>query len=51
MGLVFLGAGIMLVGVLVGYGISESNAPDYNFIPMIEEVAKWEQEIDEVNKN
>ena len=50
MGLVILGAGIMLLGVLVGYGISESNKPDYNIIPMIEEVAKWTQEIEEINK-
>ena len=39
MGLVILGAGIMLVGVLVGYSM--------NGHVETEEVAKWVQEIEE----
>ena len=44
MGLVILGAGIMLLGVLVGYGIHSSTKVS------TEEIAKWEQEIEEINK-
>ena len=42
MGLVILGAGIMLLGVMLGFSLGErSNA-------QTEEVAKWVQEIEEV---
>lgn len=42
MGLVILGAGIMLLGVLIGFSM--------NGRVETEEVAKWEQEIEEINK-
>ena len=44
MGLVILGAGIMLLGVLVGFVMHGSTKVE------TEEVAKWEQEIEEINK-
>lgn len=40
---VLLGAGVMLIGVVVGYALSNSLHT--------EEVARWTQEIDEINKN
>lgn len=39
MGLVLLGAGVMLVGVVVGYSLG---------VPKTEEVAKWTQDINEI---
>ena len=42
MGLVILGAGIMLLGVLIGFSMNRRVET--------EEVAKWEQEIEEINK-
>lgn len=44
MGLVILGAGIMLLGVLVGFGMHS------NTKTQTEDTAKWEQEIEEINK-
>ena len=41
MGLVILGAGIMLLGVLLGFSLSERSKVQ------TEEVAKWTQEIEE----
>ena len=45
MGLVLLGAGIMFFGVLLGFSLSERSKVK------TEEIAKWEQDIDEINKN
>ena len=42
MAAVLLGAGIMLVGVVVGYSLSNSLHT--------EEVARWTQEISEINE-
>ena len=39
MGLVLLGAGIMLVGVMMGYALGT---------PKTEEVVKWTQDINEI---
>lgn len=44
MALVILGAGIMLLGVLLGFSLGERSKVQ------TEEVAKWEQEIEEINK-
>ena len=42
MAAVLLGAGVMLVGIIIGYALSNSSRTD------TEEVAKWTQEIDDV---
>ena len=42
MAAVLLGAGVMLAGIIVGYALSNSTRT--------EEVARWTQEIDEINK-
>lgn len=43
MAAVLLGAGVMLAGVIVGYSLANSARTD------TEEVARWQQEIDEIN--
>ena len=43
MAMVILGASIMLIGVILGRCMSGG-------IASLEEIAKWEQEIDEINK-
>ena len=43
MAAVLLGSGIMLVGIIVGYSLSNGARTD------TEEVARWQQEIDEIN--
>lgn len=42
MAAVLLGAGVMLVGVIVGYALSNSLHT--------EEIARWTQEIEEINE-
>ena len=42
MAAVLLGAGVMLVGIIVGYSLTNSTRT--------EEIARWTQEIDEINK-
>ena len=42
MAAVLLGAGVMLAGIIVGYSLSNGTRT--------EEVARWTQEIDEINK-
>ena len=43
MAAVLLGAGVMLAGIIVGYSLANGSRTD------TEEVARWQQEIDEIN--
>lgn len=44
MAAILLGAGVMLAGIIVGYSLANGTRTD------TEEVARWQQEIDEINK-
>ena len=43
MAAVLLGAGVMLAGIIVGYSLSNG--------ARTEEVARWQQDIDDVSEN
>ena len=45
MAAVLLGAGVMLAGVIVGYSLANSACTD------TEEVARWQQDIEDVSEN